>query len=68
MGDTGAAFVAIPQIPPRNKTWFKQGKWVHYAKIAFERYFLYKMKTGNSELFYEKAMLKALGIERIKKD
>lgn len=68
MGDTGAAFVAIPQIPPRNKTWFKQGKWVHYAKIAFERYFLYKMKTGNSEPFYEKAMLKALGIERIKKD
>mgnify|MGYP002638222660 CR=1 FL=1 len=33
MGDTGAAFVAIPQIPPRNVTWFKKGKWVHQAKI-----------------------------------
>ncbi|TSA48899.1 MAG: NAD(P)/FAD-dependent oxidoreductase, partial [Nitrosomonadales bacterium] len=27
-GDTGAAFVALPQIPPRNVTWFKQGRWV----------------------------------------
>jgi hypothetical protein len=34
MGDTGAAFVALPQIPPRNVNWFKKGKWVHLAKIA----------------------------------
>ncbi|HNW63906.1 MAG TPA: FAD-dependent oxidoreductase, partial [Piscinibacter sp.] len=27
MGDTGAAFVALPQIPPRNVNWFKKGKW-----------------------------------------
>ncbi|MGB0713000.1 MAG: NAD(P)/FAD-dependent oxidoreductase, partial [Gammaproteobacteria bacterium] len=33
MGDTGAAFVALPQIPPRNVAWFKKGKWVHMAKI-----------------------------------
>ncbi|WJG10795.1 FAD-dependent oxidoreductase [Aliiglaciecola sp. LCG003] len=65
MGDTGAAFVAIPQIPPRNVTWFKQGKWVHYAKVAFEKYFLRKMKTGTSEPIYEKYVLKALGIERL---
>jgi sulfide:quinone oxidoreductase len=39
MGDTGAAFVALPQIPPRNVNWFKKGKWVHLAKIAFEKYF-----------------------------
>ena len=26
MGDTGAAFVALPQIPPRNVNWFKQGQ------------------------------------------
>ncbi|MHB1100937.1 MAG: NAD(P)/FAD-dependent oxidoreductase, partial [Burkholderiales bacterium] len=32
MGDTGAAFVAIPQIGPRNVNWFKKGKWVHLAK------------------------------------
>ncbi len=65
MGDTGAAFVAIPQIPPRNVTWAKQGKWVHLAKVAFEKYFLHKMKTGNSEPLYEKYLLKALGIERL---
>ncbi|HCM06672.1 MAG TPA: pyridine nucleotide-disulfide oxidoreductase [Oceanospirillales bacterium] len=68
MGDTGAAFVAIPQIPPRNVTWFKKGKWVHYAKIAFEKYFMYKMKRGTSEPIYEKYTLKALGIERLKED
>ncbi len=66
MGDTGAAFVAIPQIPPRNVTWAKKGKWVHLAKAAFEKYFIRKMKTGNSEPIYEKYMLKALGIRRLK--
>ena len=68
MGDTGAAFVAIPQIPPRNVTWFKQGKWVHVAKVAFEKYFIHKMKTGSSEPIYEKYTLKALGINRLKDD
>lgn len=65
MGNTGAAFVALPQIPPRNVNWFKKGKWVHLAKIAFEKYFIYKMKTGSSEPVYEKHMLKLLGINRL---
>jgi sulfide:quinone oxidoreductase len=65
MGNTGAAFVALPQIPPRNVNWFKKGKWVHVAKIAYEKYFLYKMKTGSSEPIYEKHVLKLLGIERL---
>jgi sulfide:quinone oxidoreductase len=65
MGDTGAAFVALPQIPPRNVNWFKKGKWVHLAKLAFEKYFIHKMKSGSSEPIYEKVVLKALGIERI---
>uniref|UniRef100_A0A7C3QXV0 Sulfide-quinone reductase n=1 Tax=Leptospirillum ferriphilum TaxID=178606 RepID=A0A7C3QXV0_9BACT len=67
MGDTGAAFVALPQIPPRNVAWMKKGKWVHLAKVAFEKYFIRKMKTGASEPVYEKYMLKALGIEKIQK-
>lgn len=67
MGDTGAAFVALPQIPPRNVNWFKKGKWVHLAKIAFEKYFMYKMKNGSSEPIYEKYVLKALGIERLER-
>jgi len=66
MGDTGAAFLAIPQMPPRNVAWFKKGKWVHFAKIAFEKYFIRKMKKGSSEPFYEKSMLKMMGLTRLK--
>jgi sulfide:quinone oxidoreductase len=66
MGDSGAAFVALPQIPPRNVTWAREGKWVHLAKVAFEKYFLRKMRTGNTEPVYEKYVMKALGIMRIK--
>lgn len=66
MGDTGAAFVALPQIPPRNVAWFKKGKWVHMAKIAFEKYFIRKMKKGTSEPIYEKYILKMLGIGKLK--
>jgi sulfide:quinone oxidoreductase len=65
MGDTGAAFVAIPQIPPRNVAWMKKGKWVHIAKVAFEKYFIRKMKRGSTEPLYEKYILKALGIEKL---
>ncbi|MCL6270307.1 FAD-dependent oxidoreductase [Sansalvadorimonas sp. 2012CJ34-2] len=62
MGDTGVAFVAMPQIPPRNVAWMKKGKWVHFAKVAFEKYFIRKMKKGTPEPVYEKYVLKALGI------
>ncbi|MEX1347304.1 MAG: NAD(P)/FAD-dependent oxidoreductase, partial [Desulfobacterales bacterium] len=65
LGDTGAAFVALPQIPPRNVTWFKKGKWVHWAKIAFEKYFIRKMKSGTSEPIFEKWVLRLVGIVRL---
>jgi sulfide:quinone oxidoreductase len=65
-GDTGVAFVALPQIPPRNVNWFSEGKWVHLAKIAFEKYFLRKMKRGTSEPIYERYVMKALGIVKLK--
>ena len=67
MGDTGMAFVAMPQIPPRNVNWFKKGRWVHLAKVAFEKYFLYKMKNGTSEPIYEKYIFKMLGLERLER-
>ena len=67
MGDTGAAFVALPQIPPRNVNWFKKGKWVHLAKIAFEKYFIRKMKNGGSDPVYEKYVLKLLGVEKLER-
>ena len=66
LGDTGIAFVALPQIPPRNVNWFSEGKWVHLAKIAFEKYFIRKMKRGTSEPFYEKYVMSALGIAKLK--
>jgi sulfide:quinone oxidoreductase len=65
-GDSGAAFAALPQIPPRNVNWFKEGKWVHLAKIAFEKYFIRKMKKGTSEPLYEKYVLNTLGIKKLK--
>ncbi len=65
-GDSGIAFVAIPQIPPRNVNWFSEGKWVHLAKVAFEKYFIKKMKKGTSEPIYERVVLKAMGVERLK--
>jgi len=65
-GDGGAAFVALPQIPPRNVNWFGEGKWVHVAKIGFEKYFMHKIRKGNSETFYEKFILDAMGIMKLK--
>ena len=66
MGDTGAAFVALPQIPPRNVNWFKEGRWVHLAKVAYEKYFIRKMKKGSTQPLYEKFVLGALGITKLK--
>lgn len=65
-GDSGVAFVAQPQIPPRNVNWAAEGKWVHLAKIGFEKYFMGKMRSGKSEPFYESLALKMLGIEKLK--
>jgi sulfide:quinone oxidoreductase len=65
-GDKGIAFVAQPQIPPRNVNWSSKGRWVHLAKIGFEKYFLRKIRKGTSEPFYERAGLKLLGIDKLK--
>jgi len=65
-GDTGVAFLAQPQIPPRNVNWSSKGEWVHYAKVAFEKYFLRKMRRGTPEPFYERFLLDRLDIAKIK--
>ena len=65
-GDGGVAFIAQPQIPPRNVNWAASGKWVHLAKIAFEKYFIAKVKRGESEPFYEKMALDIIGARKIK--
>ncbi len=65
-GDGGVAFVAQPQIPPRNVNWSAKGGWVHMAKIGFEKYFLNKVRSGKSEPFYEKFVMDTLGIHKLK--
>lgn len=65
-GDGGVAFVAQPQIPPRNVNWSASGGWVHLAKAGFEKYFLHKLRTGQSETFYENAALGLLKTHKLK--
>ncbi len=65
-GDSGVAFVAMPQNPPRNVNWASSGRWVHIAKVAFEKYFLHKVRAGSTEPYYEKAVMKLLDIGKIK--
>ncbi len=65
-GDGGVAFVAKPQIPPRNVNWAAKGAWVHLAKVGFEKYFLRKIRAGESEPFYERFLLQQLDIQKLK--
>lgn len=67
-GDGGVAFVAQPQIPPRNLNWAARGRWVHWAKVAFEKFFLRKIRQGRSEVIYETLALRLLGVAKLKKD
>lgn len=60
------AFVALPQIPPRNTNWASKGKWVHLAKVGFEKYFIRKIRNGKAEPYYEKLVLKMMGIDKLK--
>ncbi len=65
-GDGGVAFVAMPQIPPRNTNWAAKGKWVHLAKVGFEKYFLRKVRRGQTEPYFERQVLKFMGLDKIK--
>lgn len=65
-GNTGLAFIAMPEIPPRNVTWARKGRWVHVAKIAYEKYFLRKMRKGQFQSIYEKYVLRILGLKHLK--
>ena len=65
-GDTGVAFIAQPQTPPRNVNWSAQGKWVHLAKIAFEKYFMRKVRRGATEPYFEKVVMQILNVGKLK--
>ena len=66
-GDGGVAFMAQPQIPPRNINWAASGKWVHTAKAAFEGYFLHKVRSGQAEPLYEKLALDLIGAHKLRR-
>lgn len=65
-GDRGVAFMALPQIPPRNTNWSGSGRWVHWAKVAFEKYYLHKMRQGKVEPFFERYAMRLLGVHKLK--
>jgi sulfide:quinone oxidoreductase len=65
-GDGGVAFIAQPEIPPRNLNWSAEGRWVHLAKVGFEKYFIRKIKHGESAPFYERLALDLMGQRKLK--
>ena len=48
MGNTAAYMKAAPVLPPRQESVFREGRWFQWGKVAFEKYFLNKMKHGIS--------------------
>jgi len=44
MGENGAAYLAEPQVPLRDINWMRQGRWVHLAKVDFEKYFVNRVR------------------------
>ncbi len=65
-GDKGVALIAKPQNPPRNVNWSSSGVWVHLAKIGFEKYFMRKIRKGQSQHFYEKYVLRMMDLRKVK--
>jgi sulfide:quinone oxidoreductase len=64
-GDDGAIFLTLPQYPPRRTDITMHGKLAVMAKIAFEKYFLHKIETGDTDPYYEKYMLHLIGVDRV---
>lgn len=46
LGKKAAYMTAKPALPPRQKTYVKKSRFAHAMKVAFERYFLFKLKRG----------------------
>ena len=67
-GNEGAIFVTMPQIRPRRHDWTVYGKSATLAKIAFEKYFLHKIESGDTDPYYEKYFLQLIGVERTKEE
>lgn len=44
-GDTAFYLSADPFLPPRNRVVHRKGKWARYLKLAFERYYLARIRN-----------------------
>lgn len=69
-GDSGILFLANPVLPDvatgkRRRAVALSGAWVTWAKAAFERYFLAKMRLGTAVPWFEKLALKLLGLSLV---
>jgi len=68
-GATGVAFMANPVLPlpgERQRTIALEGAWVPLAKMAFEKYFMAKMRWGSALPWFEKVGLRAFGVSLVK--
>lgn len=65
-GDRGAAFLAVPQRPPRNVDRVIQGRFVHVVQRAMERYHLRKLRAGVTEPMFERLIFRLMKMPRIK--
>lgn len=65
-GDTGALFLADPLLPDseghRHRAFTTKGVWVSWAKTAFEKYFMDKMRMGWTMPWFERVGLRAIGL------
>lgn len=65
-GDTGALFLADPLLPDsegrRHRAFTSKGAWVSWAKTAFEKYFMNKMRLGWTMPWFERTGLRVLGL------
>lgn len=70
-GDMGIAFIASPVLPDpvtgkRRNAVALQGRWVSWSKVAFEKFFLAKMRWGLAVPWFEKLGLKMFGLSLVK--
>lgn len=69
-GNTGIAFFASPVLPDpltgqRRKAVALEGRWVSWTKIAFEKFFLAKIRCGLSVPWFECWGLQALNLSLV---
>ncbi len=65
-GERGAAFLAVPQNPPRNIDRIIEGRFVHIMQRTMERYHLSRLRAGVTEPIFERLIFRLMKMPRIK--